>query len=196
MIQGNCFIGKNCTSSLHKHNHTNHTPPLCPAPSCCVCQVIAHELEFISKQAKGQQAKGRARQRRYDELVESANAYVKNTQVRHQTISVWHCRSCMARWPWSNMVRHAGSYLCVHLYSRVLPLALFVCVCLWTSHGCPAASDTAPSQLCTPASCCQYPLAPLPCPVCHCTLPPPPRPARLTASPSLLVPGWVARWLR
>lgn len=43
--------------------------------------MIAHELEFISKQAKGQQAKGRARQRRYDELVESANAYVKNTQV-------------------------------------------------------------------------------------------------------------------
>jgi hypothetical protein len=46
-----------------------------------VRQVIAHELEFISKQAKGQQAKGRARQRRYDELVDAANAYVKNTQV-------------------------------------------------------------------------------------------------------------------
>jgi hypothetical protein len=32
-------------------------------------QVIAHELEFINKQAKGQQAKGKDRQRRYDDLV-------------------------------------------------------------------------------------------------------------------------------
>jgi hypothetical protein len=31
--------------------------------------VIAHELEFINKQAKGQQAKGKDRQRRYDDLV-------------------------------------------------------------------------------------------------------------------------------
>eukprot|EP00878_Enallax_costatus_P012543 GHUV01013101.1.p1 GENE.GHUV01013101.1~~GHUV01013101.1.p1 ORF type:complete len:490 (+),score=183.87 GHUV01013101.1:265-1734(+) len=45
-------------------------------------KVIEHELEFISKQAKGQQAKGRARQRRYEELVDAANSYVKNTQVR------------------------------------------------------------------------------------------------------------------
>lgn len=44
-------------------------------------QVIANELEFISKQAKGQQAKGRARQRRYEEKVEEANSFVKNTQV-------------------------------------------------------------------------------------------------------------------
>ncbi len=44
-------------------------------------QVIAHELEFINKQAKGQQAKGRARQRRYEDLVEAANGYVRNTQV-------------------------------------------------------------------------------------------------------------------
>jgi ElaB/YqjD/DUF883 family membrane-anchored ribosome-binding protein len=43
--------------------------------------VIAHELEFISRQAKGQQAKGRARQRRYEELVAAANSYVRNTQV-------------------------------------------------------------------------------------------------------------------
>jgi len=46
--------------------------------------VIAHELEFINKQAKGQQAKGRARQRRYEELVAAANSYVKNTQVGPQ----------------------------------------------------------------------------------------------------------------
>lgn len=45
------------------------------------CQVIEHELEFISKQAKGQQTKGQARQRRYEELVEAANSYVRNTQV-------------------------------------------------------------------------------------------------------------------
>lgn len=51
-------------------------------------KVIAHELEFISKQAKGQQAKGRARQRRYDELVAAANSYVKNTQVDSITIPV------------------------------------------------------------------------------------------------------------
>lgn len=51
--------------------------PVCISP----CQVIAHELEFINKQAKGQQAKGRARQRRYEELVAAANSYVKNTQV-------------------------------------------------------------------------------------------------------------------
>jgi hypothetical protein len=60
--------------------HTSHMSPP-PAPP----QVIAHELEFISKQAKGQQAKGRARQRRYDELVAAANSYVKNTQVRPGT---------------------------------------------------------------------------------------------------------------
>ncbi|KAF6262858.1 P-loop containing nucleoside triphosphate hydrolase protein [Scenedesmus sp. NREL 46B-D3] len=51
-------------------------------------KVIAHELEFISKQAKGQQAKGRARQRRYDELVAAANSYVRNTQVDSITIPV------------------------------------------------------------------------------------------------------------
>lgn len=52
------------------------------APSAAVdVQVIEHELEFISKQAKGQQAKGRARQRRYEDLVAAANSYVKNTQV-------------------------------------------------------------------------------------------------------------------
>jgi len=49
--------------------------------ACCLLQVIAHELEFISKQAKGQQTKGRARQRRYDELVAAANDYVKDTKV-------------------------------------------------------------------------------------------------------------------
>lgn len=51
-------------------------------------KVIAHELEFINKQAKGQQAKGRARQRRYEELVAAANSYVKNTQVDSITIPV------------------------------------------------------------------------------------------------------------
>lgn len=53
-----------------------------------LAKVIAHELEFISRQQQGQQAKGRARQRRYEELVESANAYVKNTQVNSITIPV------------------------------------------------------------------------------------------------------------
>eukprot|EP00879_Flechtneria_rotunda_P017442 GHRR01018279.1.p1 GENE.GHRR01018279.1~~GHRR01018279.1.p1 ORF type:complete len:460 (+),score=165.88 GHRR01018279.1:628-2007(+) len=51
-------------------------------------RVIANELEFISKQAKGQQKKGSARQRRYDELVAAANSYVKNTQVDSITIPV------------------------------------------------------------------------------------------------------------
>lgn len=45
-------------------------------------RLISSELEFLSRQAKGQQAKGRARQRRYDELVSSANAYVRDSQVR------------------------------------------------------------------------------------------------------------------
>eukprot|EP00775_Hariotina_reticulata_P003964 gene3964-4217_t len=51
-------------------------------------RVIANELEFISKQAKGQQTKGRARQRRYDELVAAANSYVKDTKVDSITIPV------------------------------------------------------------------------------------------------------------
>jgi hypothetical protein len=60
--------------------------------------VIAHELEFISKQAKGQQAKGRARQRRYEELVAAANSYVRNTQVRPSPHD--SCRGSCCSWPW------------------------------------------------------------------------------------------------
>jgi hypothetical protein len=37
--------------------------------------VIAHELEFINKQAKGQQAKGKDRQRRYDDLVTKVRGF-------------------------------------------------------------------------------------------------------------------------
>lgn len=44
-------------------------------------KTIEHELEFINRKAKGQQKKGQARMRRYDDLVQQANAYVRNTQV-------------------------------------------------------------------------------------------------------------------
>lgn len=133
--------------------------PLSPSPTrrpppsmCCVPQVIAHELEFISKQAKGQQAKGRARQRRYEELVDAANSYVKNTQVgRWGSIGA-------AAWPGGpgrGVARHAaghcacagicGLYACrlrpaglkqdsriveprLHIEQCILPLVLVMCV--------------------------------------------------------------------
>lgn len=46
-------------------------------------RTISAELEFISRQAKGQQKKGQARQRRYDDLVTQASQYVKTSQVKH-----------------------------------------------------------------------------------------------------------------
>jgi hypothetical protein len=58
-------------------------------------QVIAHELEFISKQAQGQQKKGLARQRRYEELLQAANAYVKNTQARFVCVCKCMCLLCV-----------------------------------------------------------------------------------------------------
>lgn len=51
-----------------------------PLPAC-----TTNRLEFISKQAKGQQKKGKDRQRRYDDLVAAASAYVKDSQV----ILIW-----------------------------------------------------------------------------------------------------------
>ncbi|KAI8464117.1 MAG: ABC family transporter [Monoraphidium minutum] len=51
-------------------------------------KTIDHELEFINRQAKGQQKKGKDRQRRYEDLVAAANAYVKDTQVDSITIPV------------------------------------------------------------------------------------------------------------
>ena len=49
---------------------------------------IAAELEFMRSQAKGQQKKGAARARRYDELVEAAGEYVKAGAVDSITIPV------------------------------------------------------------------------------------------------------------
>jgi ATPase subunit of ABC transporter with duplicated ATPase domains len=55
-------------------------------------RTIEHELEFIRSGggAKGGQGKsgGRARERRYEELVDKAKAYVKDTQVDAITIPV------------------------------------------------------------------------------------------------------------
>jgi hypothetical protein len=44
-------------------------------------KTIEKELEWVGKAAKGQQKKGAARLRRYDDLVAEAAAYVKDTQV-------------------------------------------------------------------------------------------------------------------
>lgn len=49
---------------------------------------IEKELEFINQKAKGQQKKGQARMRRYDELVTKANQYVKSSAVDSITIPV------------------------------------------------------------------------------------------------------------
>ncbi len=46
------------------------------------CLPDASELEFLNRQAKGQQKKGAARQRRYDDLVTQAQDYVKTSSVR------------------------------------------------------------------------------------------------------------------
>jgi sulfate-transporting ATPase len=44
-------------------------------------KTIAAELEFINQKAKGQQKKGQARMRRYDDLVAQASAYVKTASL-------------------------------------------------------------------------------------------------------------------
>jgi len=49
---------------------------------------IAKELEWTKQQQKGQQKKGAARLRRYDDLVSQANQYVKTSQVDSITIPV------------------------------------------------------------------------------------------------------------
>lgn len=51
-------------------------------------RTIESELEFISRQAKGQQKKGKDRLRRYDDLVAAASAYVKDSSVDAITIPV------------------------------------------------------------------------------------------------------------
>lgn len=69
----------------------------------------ANRLEFISKQAKGQQKKGKDRQRRYDELVAAANAYVKDSQVCRMLFHVVLCEhryallvALMASYDWTS----------------------------------------------------------------------------------------------
>jgi len=49
---------------------------------------IEREVEWISKKAKGQQKKGQARMRRYEDLVSQASSYVKNSAVDSITIPV------------------------------------------------------------------------------------------------------------
>ncbi|KAG2434937.1 hypothetical protein HYH02_012134 [Chlamydomonas schloesseri] len=49
-------------------------------------KAIGEELEWINKKAKGQQKKGQARMRRYDELVAQQAAYVKAAQLDSITI--------------------------------------------------------------------------------------------------------------
>jgi len=49
---------------------------------------IATELEWMQKNQKGQQKKGQARARIYEELVDKATAHVKNTQIDAITIPV------------------------------------------------------------------------------------------------------------
>uniref|UniRef100_A0A7S0RSR6 ABC transporter domain-containing protein n=1 Tax=Chlamydomonas leiostraca TaxID=1034604 RepID=A0A7S0RSR6_9CHLO len=51
-------------------------------------KTIEHELEWVNKQAKGQQKKGAARLRRYDDLVAQASEFVKTSQVDSITIPV------------------------------------------------------------------------------------------------------------
>ena len=51
-------------------------------------KTIATELEFINQKAKGQQKKGQARMRRYDDLVTQASSYVKSSSVDSITIPV------------------------------------------------------------------------------------------------------------
>ncbi|KAL6748168.1 P-loop containing nucleoside triphosphate hydrolase protein [Haematococcus lacustris] len=53
-----------------------------------LARTIQQELEWKSRQAKGQQKKGAARMRRYDDLVTQASEFVRNSQVESITIPV------------------------------------------------------------------------------------------------------------
>lgn len=51
-------------------------------------KAMAQELEWMNKNAKGQQKKGKARMRRYEELTERAESYVKASKLDSITIPV------------------------------------------------------------------------------------------------------------
>lgn len=51
-------------------------------------KAILREYEYVSKQRQGQQKKGKARLRQYDQLVEEANAFVRASALDSITIPV------------------------------------------------------------------------------------------------------------
>jgi ATPase subunit of ABC transporter with duplicated ATPase domains len=56
-------------------------------------KTISKELEWLSRNAKGQQKKGAARLRRYDDLLADAASYVKDSQV-----CAWCNSACDGAW--------------------------------------------------------------------------------------------------